>query len=386
MSTLIPIYSGFDGLELAYRAQLPPRLQAVLEEAKAKACARRSAVVVEWGGRSFHVGEAGRRGGYAFSVDSGPMGANWFFKRANDRDPWGVFVSSRALPLALLCADKVKAGFDEFLENLGLKLTPDCVRVSRVDFAVDFLAPEFILKPDNIVSHARYRHNQSAYVDIHGISGKRSGVRVGSMPGAQAAIYDKRKDVQDKKKNEWWAIWDDSAQRRTNGCLRIQRGAPIWRCELRAGRAFLDKQLRHRTWNEFANEAKRIFAEIHARIRYANPNSDSNRSRWPNNELWRLLGIELAEISLRAGNPELMPDILRRLECEGIQRLSDQAKGLLFSLAAASGIPFQDIESFFDLFLVECKSELRALSWTKSISFADKQTDWAARFRTSNPR
>ena len=80
-----------------------------------------------------------RNCGYQFLVDTGPMGANWFFKDGDRSDPWGCRVSAKSLALASQGAEEMKLRCDRFLSDLGVTYGPGDCRLSRLDFAVDFL-------------------------------------------------------------------------------------------------------------------------------------------------------------------------------------------------------------------------------------------------------
>ena len=101
MTEPILLHQGFDNLDMAYRVQLPADLRNKLAAAKASAIEERRAVPLTYAGRTFLVEGHGGKGGYLYSVDTGVMGAVWWFKEPNgNRDPWGARVSSRGRMLA----------------------------------------------------------------------------------------------------------------------------------------------------------------------------------------------------------------------------------------------------------------------------------------------
>jgi len=65
-----------------------------------------------------HVNSSGGPGGYTYRCDTGSFGGTWFFKKPNHRDPWGIRVSSKALPLALHGLGGVRSNMFEFLDAL----------------------------------------------------------------------------------------------------------------------------------------------------------------------------------------------------------------------------------------------------------------------------
>ncbi len=64
------------------------RRQSSRSTAKAQAQTTRHAVLVTYGGVSFHVAETGAPNGYAFRCSTGDDGAIWFFKRGMSRADW----------------------------------------------------------------------------------------------------------------------------------------------------------------------------------------------------------------------------------------------------------------------------------------------------------
>lgn len=105
-----------------------------------------------------------------------------------------------------------RAYIDKTLERLGVRFKNHQVRISRVDFCVDVLAPDIELNPENFVIHSH--SNRGDYLTqeddrrSNGKSGRFTSVTIGKMPGRQVIIYDKRREVIDKKKPIWWEIWN----------------------------------------------------------------------------------------------------------------------------------------------------------------------------------
>lgn len=178
------------------------------------------AAMLDYRGVRMAVADSGARGGYAFRYDTGPDGATWFFKRPRPGDPWGVRVSVKALALALYGLGGVRARLYGFLEALGIFVPLGAESIGRVDYAVDILAPGFVLEPERFVMHShatRIDHSEPDPMVRHGTSGRVTSVTVGKMPNRQVIVYDKRKEVIARRKVHWWEIW--------NACL-AHRGEP----------------------------------------------------------------------------------------------------------------------------------------------------------------
>lgn len=341
------IYRGFDGLDVAFQGHIPAELDACLEEAKTQASKRMQSVLIEYQGVKMHVGETGMKGGYAYLCDTGPDGATWFFKRPNRKDPWGIRVSVKSLALALYGLGGVRKRLYEFLDGIGVRTTPHGVSIGRVDYAVDVLAPGFVLVPDNFVMHShctRADHIEPEPTQVHGRSGRVTSVTVGKMPGRQVIVYDKRADVIAKQKVEWWEIWN--ANRRAAGKPELDRkdsnSSQIWRVELRAGKKHLNDRWGIKTWADLDEKLGDLFERMANDIRYTQPSSDTNRARWQDDPIWNLLRSEIAgdlfELTTGA-EPGVVKEIMRD-HLDAI--LTAQVVGLAATLSHVRGLASDD--------------------------------------------
>ncbi|WP_028793196.1 hypothetical protein [Thalassobaculum salexigens] len=323
------IYSGFDNLDVAYQGQISEGFLECLEQAQQRAISAREPALIEYGGKRLHVTESGARGGYAFRCDTGPLGATWFFKRPNASDPWGIRISAKSLMLATYGLQGARERIEDTLKALGCLLAVRPESIGRVDFAVDVLAPDFDLHPDNFVMHSRSTradHREVEVVRSHGRSGRYTSVTVGKMPGRQVIVYDKRLEAfQKPEKKVWLEIWRRSIGER--GLPPIDFSDPltstIWRIETRAGKSCLKDQHKVTTWEELTTAAPTIFEQALDRTRYCTPATDTNRSRWPEHALWALARSEVAALDLQSVGPlpeEMVSDACRRAQLEIIDQ------------------------------------------------------------------
>ena len=89
--------------------------------------------------------------------------------------------------------------------TLGFRFPPDGISINRVDFAVDILAPGFVLDPDAFVFHSQSNRKTVAefeQIETIGRSGRFTSVTIGKMPGWQVIVYDKQEEVLAKCKHE----------------------------------------------------------------------------------------------------------------------------------------------------------------------------------------
>ncbi|GAA4647614.1 hypothetical protein GCM10023115_55760 [Pontixanthobacter gangjinensis] len=345
------VYQGFDGLDFSLQGQISPALEQELEAAKLEAKKQHGAVVLDWKGAKLHVKDSGARGGYSYLVSTGDFGATWFFKKPNVRDPWGVRVSCNSFLLATYGFAEARNKIYELLDLLEVKLKSRGESIGRIDYAVDILAPEFELVPERFVMHSnanRADHWEPLEISTNGKSGRTSSVTVGKMPGQQVIVYDKRAEVISKHKHAWWVIWNAAMQQK--GLPPLDHDDPdksrIWRVEYRTGKKFLKDRWNIRSWADVANRYGDLVSATAQSIRYTNPTSDSNRSRWPDSTLWlkakAALDTDLFEMRSYA-EPCLIKQVHQHEHSELLQR---QMTGLLTSKAAINGIDADSLSEF----------------------------------------
>lgn len=345
------LYQGFDGLDVSFKGQISDALCITLEAAKVEAQQRHRSSPVNHNGVALLVSESGAKGGYAFTASTGTFGATWFFKKANARDPWGIRVSCNSFNLAINGLGQVRADLYGIMDLLGITKTLGGVSIGRVDYALDFLAPSFVLVPEQFVMHSnanRADHVEHPEVSINGRSGRVTSVTVGKMPGRQVILYDKRAEVIAKHKVGWWEIWN--ATRARSGAPPLDRENPaesrIWRVELRAGKRHLKDDWNIRTWADLDNQLGDLMACMLDAIRYTQPTADSNRSRWTDNYLWKLVR-QKTDGDLFEMRNYADPDKVKLVQKqEHDQLLASQMLGLLISRAAVHGIEEDKLQAF----------------------------------------
>ncbi|MBI1236321.1 MAG: hypothetical protein GC188_06515 [Alphaproteobacteria bacterium] len=373
------IYSGFDGLDMAYRVTLPGELHAALRRAKAEASEARRTVALEYKGQTFLVGDRGGIGGYAFSIDTGIMGANWWFKEPGTGDPWGARVSSRSLPLALKAIDAVKAEHDTFLLNLGMQFGEIDRRISRIDYAIDFLIPGFEIDPRLFVSHSNRTKTIDAEFSADYRGDKINGIRIGKMPNSQIAIYDKRREITEKKKKYWWDIWQEGFSDKSH---ELNSKSEIWRFEFRAGKNFLERQFKRKTWDAFSHNPADLFFKIACQTRLAERLNDTNRARWPNAPIWNEIQNQLSQISIAKDQIDISAEIIAQLRFEYAETICKQTVGLIISQAAFYGLTENDLTPLIEQIKLDLAENLAANANSDHDILEQRRAGIAARFQT----
>lgn len=213
---------------------------------------------------------------------------------------------------------------------------------------------------------------------VNGKSGRTTSVTLGKMPGRQVIIYDKRAEVIARSKTYWWAIWNDTLRgadlpllrydtlRRDTGSEIAPDTLPyvgdatpyvdatmpdtsrIWRIEFRAGKDCLKDTWGIRTWGQLFDSFGDLIRHTGEVVRYAEPNSDPNRSRWPNHLLWETVVAEMNDdlIEMRSGaDPNPMKEVHKETH---IALLMRNILGTSLSLAALNGVEVDGVGAFLE--------------------------------------
>ena len=346
---------GFDGLDLAYNLSIPEDLAQQLEEQRAVADAEdRYLGLIQRHGVSLIVHATGAKGGYAFRCDSGlggPLGELWLFKRPTERkDPWGVRVSCRALPLALDGLAKVRQRIEATMAALGMSVKSGDEAIARVDVACDILAPDFVADRNCVVAHSQttIKDITPDMMQVVGRSGRLESITIGKNPGRQVVIYDKRAEVIAMQKPYWWPIWDAALAEQGLPPLdpKDRANSAVWRVELRLYKRHLKDKWRVSTWGDLRDKLPEMLHYTLCDIRYTQPSNDSNRARWPDHPIWGIahdaFGRDMADLASMADRA-VIDDMLRSRSDEALRA---QITSCLLSRAALHRVADGRIDAF----------------------------------------
>lgn len=378
---MMPIYRGFDGLDVSFRGEISEHFCAELQAAKEWAQSTHQDTCLTYAGTKMLVAESGARGGYAYRASTGRTGATWFFKKPNSKDPWGVRVSCGSFMLAEQGLGMARTEIYRIMDQLGIRLQPLGESIGRADFAVDVLAPALVLQPDHFVMHSnanRADHLDSDEMSIHGKSGRVSSVTVGKMPGRQVIVYDKRAEVIAHHKWAWFEIWNASLARA--GLPALDFADPttsrVWRIEIRAGKSHLKDRWNIRTWTDLDARFGDMITDAISAIRYVEPTSDTNRARWPQSRLWTTIAQEI-ESDLFEMRNFAQPDTVKHVHKEAhLSLLARQCTGLMITRAAIAGVQSADLPAF----VLNDAEQLVAEFKSKPEHFESKLRESAARY------
>lgn len=291
------LYVGIDGLDVAWRGVARQATIDLLEAAKSQAIGQDHAEKIMIGELEVSVAQTGAKGGYAFKVDTGDDGEIWWIKRSQDAMHWNIRVSVKSLALAVYGYSAVKERLFERAEKMDIALYQESI--GRIDFCSDWLMGEdFDLRPEAFVHHGSSRCAQHMVPDAGDgwqavMAGRRyTSVTIGTMPGRQLIVYDKRREAVRKKKDHWFDIWGVNKADRPN----------VWRIEVRSGKVDLRDHWGIRTFEDLEAGFGDLVQDALRSIRYCDPsdrNPNPTRRRW--SKWWLAAAQKFVDNYQRAG-------------------------------------------------------------------------------------
>ncbi|AUG55722.1 hypothetical protein [Thalassospira marina] len=328
------IYAGFDGLDVTFQGFIPLRAVELFEAAKVTAQETKQETFAQVGLFKGHVAETGARGGYTFRVDTGNLGFTWFFSKSQKREGWNIRVSCKSATLAAYGFEGAISRMYADLDAVGATVLQEAI--ARIDFAMDWRMPgDFRLDPHRFALHGTTKADMHGEeIGQHWQKRQCTGLTIGKMPGRQICIYDKRRDIVAKRKDEWWKIWGiDRDEFETSG-------DQMWRIELRAGKKHLKDQWGVTSWADLRAKLGDIYAHALLRIRYKAELWDEtdNVTRIPDDEMWescrRVVGENLFEYSSNA-TPGVVKQVMQEQQR---QTISAMMIGLSANFAVLAGV------------------------------------------------
>ena len=346
------LHAGFDTLDVAFQAALPPDTLECLKQARDRAAEGQEPVLTRIGPGNvpLHIQASVMRGGYAYVAQAGPIDGVWRFKANADPTQWNIFASPSAAGMAATGYHGMRNRMFEFLSGMGAIVTGHSI--NRADFAMDFLAPGLSLNLDRFVAHAHCKitpywgekaegqnRNQPSAV----LRGRNlESVTIGKMPGRQIIIYDKRREAIVKQKPFWFSIWDID---------KDDPGAMVWRVEVRAGKTELKERWNIRTFDDVEASIGDVITHALSDVRYLDDDqTDSNITRQRLHPLWQS-AQQAAERSLVDYRSGLTPGQLREIMREqALRQYKQLMTGNAIGYAVALGLDGEQIlEEFPEL-------------------------------------
>jgi hypothetical protein len=328
------IYAGFDGLDVTFQGFIPSQAIERFEAAKQTAQETKQETFAQVGKFKGHVAETGARGGYTYRVDTGNLGFTWFFSKSRKREGWNIRVSCKSATLAAYGFDETINRMYADLEAVGATVLQEAI--ARVDFAMDWRMPgSFRLDPHRFALHGTTKADMHGEeIGQHWQKRQCTGMTIGKMPGRQICIYDKRRDIVAKRKDEWWKIWGldrDEFER---------SGDQMWRIELRAGKKHLKEQWGVTSWADLRAKLGDIYAHALLRIRYKADlwDEDDNVTRVDDDPMWDRCRDVVAE-NLFGYTSGALPGVVKQvMHDQQRQTIAAMMVGLSANLAVLCGV------------------------------------------------
>lgn len=332
--------TSLDTLDIAFKGRINQDLIKILSAAKEETLENNvEKTLATYRGETFHVHNVARKG-FSFMCSTGDFGALFWFKKSQNIEGWNIFVSVRSACLAIGGFAHAKDHVLGFLHAIGAKVIAESI--NRFDYAIDIIAPEFNLNPDHIVACARSKlrpigaNLEDLSRDQTGRSGRWESCTIGKQPNAQVIIYDKRRQVLDKRLLYWYQIWNNL--RREEGKSPVTKEDRIWRIEARAGKKYLSETCQIKTFDQFETSFRSIVHGLLKRITLRSATDDSNRSRWPIHPIWQLAQKHVLNIPDYHG--DLSQDFSRVRKVKRDQQrtiLAEQVRGLVAAITVCEG-------------------------------------------------
>ena len=348
------IHRGFDGLDLAYKGHIDLQTLTVLTSAKQRAQELKREAPIVLGNMWLKVSPKGRRG-FEFIVLGGDQHETWFFKKPNANDPYGVYVSVAAIRLASKGLAATRLYLEDRLRQFGIEVEPGDESIARVDYAVDYLFPEFAVSGDHFSMSSAYSLQSLGGLQEYREKGKTSRIEtvmIGKNPNAQVEVYDKttevKKRIATRGQSPWPTLWGYKYDQIGLPPLDFDRPetSQIWRIELRAYKKHLKEKWKVSTWGDLQEKLWPIFEALIKNVRLTIPSADSNRSRWPTHPLWRQLHDDvLAGLAKEAPCGDNLSFDDRTVELKRKQ-LKAQLRAFFISLAGLHRIALEDLPDF----------------------------------------
>ena len=349
------LHAGVDTLDIAFKGAFPVETIEMLEAVRKDAEGQDRELPVKLGPGNVRmmVKSHGQRGGFRFVLTDSPCGAIYSVKASPDPQEWNLFVSVRALRLLTAGYEGTKDWLARTLKDAGFRTVE--ISVNRIDYALDILAPDFELDAANFICTGRPKvrshWSKEQILDDDGnvprsvLRGRSfESVTIGSMPGRQVIVYDKRRAAIDQQHPYWFDAW---------GIERDDPGQRVWRVELRAGRdaltKLLAKQAIGRPFAAVEQHIRAFLIRASEQVRYTAPQGpQANISRVPPHLLWNTVQSALQDLPVlqAAALPEA--SVLEGIRRQRAEMAEKQAFGNLINQLVLEGLADADIADNFE--------------------------------------
>jgi len=289
------VHSGFDSLYFSIKGALSAKAVKRYEGLKALAVQQTSneAFYVEGSPARYFLQPNGKRGGYTYLIDTGLVGSTICFKTSLARDQHNGFVE---ISSACLLAHGWRTSVEQALAHVkALGFHVVSISLNRVDYCIDFLDAHIDIHPRDFIAHSRVKNRAfheplsvTDHVEMRSVaqSGHVQSLTLGTMPGRQVIVYNKRAEVIEKRKHYWFDAW---------GMDRNDTTRTVHRVEVRAGKTHLTKK-GIRSLEDFEAHIGLILTDAVTAIRWVQRSpTDANVTRAPLHPVWEAVQTHIAD-------------------------------------------------------------------------------------------
>lgn len=333
---------GFDTVEYVVDGRVPDAFLWTLANAKEKAQKARREQPIIYAGHPLLVYPSGGQGGFAYLISTGIYGAMIKFRDVGSNDTFCAHIKLSAYGLATKGLQTLKIECDTLLKSIGAVINWENTRIGRLDYALDFSAPDIILDSNNFITHAN--RSKKEFITEHSKGRDVATVTIGTMPRSQISIYDKLTQTNKKSDAIWQEIYS-SALRSKNA---LSERSSWWRVELRLGKDAIDRFARPRLWSQVLASSASAFLNLSDEISWRSPTSDSNRSRWPRSPIWHMVQSHLVTDFGHFSPVEISEATKKKILNEHLAGLEAQSEGIVLTLAAMYGVDAEHLNKFVE--------------------------------------
>jgi uncharacterized protein YcfL len=352
------VHSGFDSLYFSLQGALSAQAIKRYEMLKSLAIEKNGNEVFEVVGRStrYSLQPNGKRGGYTYLIDTGLVGSTLCFKTSLSRDQHNGFVE---ISSACLLAYGWKAAIEQTLDHVAaVGFHVESISFNRVDYCIDFLDAQIEIYPRDFIVHSRvkkraYHEPLSVINHVEKRSVAQSdhvkSLTLGTMPGRQIILYDKRAEAIERRKLYWFDAW---------GIDRHDTTRTVHRVEVRAGKNHLMAN-RLRTLDDFECHIGLILQNAVRDMRWVQRSpTDANVSRAPLHPLWQAVQAHMRNALAPYTAPLSQERITERMRNNKRLEYRQQVVGNLGGYMACGDVAYEDIQQEMQALIADISEQL----------------------------
>ena len=279
----LPIVDYFDTIQESFNVRIPDDMVDFLNKQqklqKEATLAATGGTFVGFGGEHFSIWKGGSAGGNKWVLENAV-----FQFHIRETDNWAISVRYLAAGIWQYGHDEVRRRAREAITSVCTPNERNFVRLSRVDYAMDFYSPAFSVECLSLLVAENMCLTSGVKAGIVFTSRSVETLTIGVSKGAslQIQVYNKTQHIKDKPEAAWIAdIWEE------NGFCTAGEKRDVWRVEVRFKKDYL-KDRNIDTFEDFLREPEKLLCEALKNRRMVIPTgSETKKERWDMHPLWK---------------------------------------------------------------------------------------------------